>query len=219
MVRGTRAERAVGVPLAQGPSGEAPGDGCLVGQLGEEHVDRSPGLDLAGGRGRILVCLHQRQHHLLERAARSLQERRPLTLAVVADQDDVVRARRSTRRRELLQAFQHRVEPSQGVHRLGSDDARVVRDLVVVDEVDVDRLGPRHHRLDDQCDVEVAQEDVGDPAQGDVGAVAADAGLHIEPFLPAGLEHLLAHLADRQQHCPEESSRVSEEGGVRARRP
>ena len=69
-----------------------------------------------------------------------LLERHPLGLSVVGEDDEVVVARRPSR--HLLDDVQNLVERLEDLECLEPIPSRMMRDLVVVDEVDVDALAP-----------------------------------------------------------------------------
>ena len=81
-------------------------------------------------------------------------EDRALRLAVVGEHDDVVLPRCDGGDR--LDLGEHGVDAGQRVQRLGLQDAGVVGDGVVVDEVDVDAAPALEHGVGDQRRVEVA---------------------------------------------------------------
>ena len=76
---------------------------------------------------------HQVADHLAQRLAVALEERRAEALAVVGEDDELVRARRALGR--LDERRDRAVDAVERLERLDPLRARVVRDLVVVGEV------------------------------------------------------------------------------------
>ena len=96
--------------------------------------------------------------HGLERLRVALPEHRPGRLAVVGEDDEAIRTGRVSR--GLLDQRDDLVQSSEGTERLGALDPGVVRDLVVVDEVDIDRGRAAVHLLDHQGRRKVSEQDV-----------------------------------------------------------
>ena len=189
-----------------------------LAHLRQERVGRPGGLLQTRRRGHGDVAAgHQGPDQLLQRLAVPLPEGGALALAVVREDDELIRPRGVRRRR--LQHPDEVVEAGQRGQRLRPGRTGVVGDLVVVGEVAVQRRGPGHHLLDDQPGVEVAQQHVRDGPQQHVGAVPVDPGLHVAALLSPGLVQLLEHLPHRQHQRAAQPVRVDEERGVAAGRP
>ncbi len=131
---------------------------------------------------------------------------------MVGDDDQLVGGLH--RRGHVLQVAEDRVQPLDGVHRLGPFGPGVVGDLVVVDEVHVDDWTPSAHLLGDDGEVQPPQQHVGHAAQKDVRAGARDPRFHATHSLAPALVQLLDHLAERQQQAAEEEERPGEERDV-----
>ena len=114
----------------------------------------------AGDRGRGQRALDE----LVEPVAVALLERRALGLAVVGEDDDLVRARRVAAR--ALDAPELLVELAQRLERVGALEAGVVGDLVVAGEGRVDRGPPAHHVGEHAEDDQVADERRTSPRAG-----------------------------------------------------
>ena len=113
-------------------------------------------------------------------------ERRALGLPVVGEDHEPVLPR--CRAGHQLQLVEDAVDGLERLEALRAQDARVVGDLVVVDEVDVDRADALEHVLGDQDRVEVAQRAVGDAAQQGGLPVPFAAGLDVAADGTPGLE-------------------------------
>ncbi len=149
-------------------------------QVLQHRVDPAPALDAALDPGRLRLGQGPAQVAELDAVARC--ERLALRLTVVAEQDQVIRPRCSLR--HLLQDGHHLVETSERGQRLDPGPAGVVRDLVVVDVVDVDAAGASHHLLAHDGGVEVAQQAVAEGAQPGEGPRAVHPRMHVEAALP-----------------------------------
>ena len=121
-----------------------------------------------------------------------LSERRPLTLAVVREHDELIGARSLLRCG--LQHADEVVQPFEGGERLRPRRAGMVGDLVIVGEVAEDGGCPSDHLLDDESGVEVPQQHVRDRAKQDVGPVSVDPRLHRTTTLAPALVPLLDDL-------------------------
>ncbi len=131
---------------------------------------------------------------------------------MVGQDDDLVRAFDTGG--DPLEHRQHPVDALQRLQRLPPVGPGVVGHLVVVHEVAEHHGYTAGHLCGDERDVEVAQQDVGQPAQRDVRATAADAGKDVVAALLAGLVHLFDHLADGEHQRAGESLRAGRERGV-----
>ncbi|GMA26433.1 hypothetical protein GCM10025864_41920 [Luteimicrobium album] len=175
---------------------------ALTARLGRRDVaPQAPAL-VVGSAARFGCRARQPAHERLEGQPVRLREGLAERLAVVGEHDDVVGPRGLPA--ELLEQPDDAVEALERAQRLGPQRARVVGDLVVVDEVHEDHGRPLHHLLGDERRVEVAQQHVGDRAQGRVGAQARDARLDAPRRLLPALVQLLDELADREQQGPYE---------------
>ena len=142
----------------QGGTGDASADALARGDLRQERVHEGRTLGLGLGLDDRRAAAHQLADVLAEALAVALEERRAEALAVVRQDDELVRPRRLLGRLD-----QRRDRPVDAVERLERLDAlrpAVVGELVVVGEVGVDDVGPAVHLVDDQRGVHVAEEDV-----------------------------------------------------------
>ncbi len=158
-----RAQRDLAVvgPAAQNtPAGSV--TGVTAGDLGEQCVDRAPVLDCAGGGGRGGTGGQQTADGVGEGASVALAKRRTLTLSMIGKGYERVRA--LDVRRNSLQHRQHPVDALQGLQGLPPVRSGMVGHLVVVDEVAEHHGHATGHLLGDEGDVEVTQQDVGQPA-------------------------------------------------------
>ncbi len=194
-----------------------PVTGVTAGNLGEQRVHRTPVLGGAGRGGRGGTRGQQVADGVGEGASIALTERRPLALAVIRKSDERVRA--SHVRRDSLQRCQHSVDALQGLQRLPPIRPGMVGHLVIVDEVAEHHGHAAGHLLGDEGDVEVTQQDVGQPPQRDVRATAPDAGENPVPALLAGLVHLFNHFADGEDQRSSESLWAGRERRVPAGTP
>src|SRR5205814_5423831 len=133
-------------------------------------------------------------------------EHRAGALTVVGEHDQTVRSRRVGGR--LLDDPDDLVEARDGVARFHTIRPGVVRDLVVIDEVHVDRGGTTQHLLDDERRAEMAEEDVRRRSRERIGKAARPAELG--PGRPR-LDKLFEDLADREQRPPYVAVRTDEE--------
>ena len=101
---------------------------------------------------------HQAPDELAEADAVALQERLAEALAVVGQDDELVRPGRLVGR--LDERRDRRVDAVERLERLDPLGTAVVGQLVVVGEVGVDDVGAAVHLLDDQRHVDVAEQDV-----------------------------------------------------------
>ena len=109
----------------------------------------------------------------------ALLEGRALRLAVVGEDDDLVRPRRVAAGQ--LDVREVVVELAQGLERVGALEPRVVRHLVVARERRVDGRPPAHHVGEDARDDQVAHEDAERPPHQRVDAAAMAARKHVAP--------------------------------------
>ena len=159
-----RPDPGVGTALvAEGAAGGPAGHARALRELGEERVDRAIRLGPSGrgddGRG----SGHEAADELLEGHAVALAERGALALAVVGEDDEAVVASRFLA--DPLERGDDAVDPGQRPQRFEALGPGVVRDLVVVGQVDVDDRRAEGHRAHDERRVQVPQHDVGDRAQ------------------------------------------------------
>ena len=142
----------------------------------------------------------------------ALLERGSLGLAVVGEDDDLVRPRRVAAGAgdapELL------VELAQGLERVGPHEARVVGDLVVAGEGRVDRRPPAHHVGEHGEDDQVADDDAHRPAHQRVDPAPMSARAHVAPGGPDRRGPLDDHLPHEQHQRPGDVEAVGEEGPV-----
>ena len=145
-------------------------------------------------------CARFRSHELVEPVAVALLERRPLRLAVVGEDDELVRpggvAAGALDAPELLVELPQRLE---GVLAL---EAGVMGDLVVAREGRVDRGPPLQHVGEDAVDDEVADEHAHRRAQQRVDAAPVAARPDVAPALPPRGDQL-------QDHLPEDEDEAS----------
>ena len=134
---------------------------------------------------RVLVWIergpsaHEAADELAEAHAVALQERLAEALAVVGEDDELVRPRGLLGR--LDQRRDRPVDAVERLERLDPLGAAVVGQLVVVGEVGVDDVRAAVHLLDDQRDVDVAEEDVA----GGAHAGVLHAAVHLRAGCPA----------------------------------
>ncbi len=180
---------------SEGRSSEATGDALDLGHLREHGVGLAPLLDASRGLPDLRLATHQLVDHVGEGLAVALEEGGAQALAVVGDDDELVRTRR--RGGGLLQGGDRLVDPVERVERLAPLGSAVVGDLVVVGVVDEDDGGAAVHLLDDERGRQVAQGDVRRGARDRVGHPAVHQGHDPRPLLPPRLEVLLEDLGDR----------------------
>ncbi len=109
-------------------------------RLGDGEADHGV-LLVATRDARDVAACERALDELVEAVAVSLLEGRALRLAVVGEDDDLVRPRRVAARE--LDVAEVVVELAQRLEGVGALEARVVRDLVVARERRVDRPGAR----------------------------------------------------------------------------
>src|SRR5207302_9985768 len=92
-------------------------------------------------------------HELLDRLLIALCEQGAGTLALIREDDETVRPRWVGSR--FLDETDAAIQPRYRIARLHPGRAGVVSDLVVVDEIDVDRARSAVHLFDHQCGAQV----------------------------------------------------------------
>ena len=125
---------------------------------------------------------------------------------MVGKHDEPIAARGVGRR--LLEHRDDPIHPPQRVNGFDAVDARVVRDLVVIDEVDVDHGRASVHLLDDEGGGEVPQEHVGRGARERIRERARSA--ERATSCACRLHDLLGDLADREHDPPQVAVRTQE---------
>ena len=181
--------------------------------LGQERVDERAAL----GGGRRLdhrrAAAHQVEDHLAQALAVALLERGAQALAVVRQDDELVRPRRVGG--GLLERREGAVDAVERLERLHALGPAVVGELVVVGEVGVDHVGAAVHLVDDQRDVDVAEQHVA----GGPHARVLEAAMHLRHDAraprPPRLVALLDELAQEQRERPEVPGRAEEEAHER----
>ncbi len=138
----------------------------------------------------------------------TLEERRSLRLTVVGEHHHVIRAGRLADR--LFEAAELLVEPAQRVHRRLGEDARVVGDLVVPDEVGVRRGHAAVDIAHQRVQREVAQDRGGRGAQHRIDAAAFQARFDLEAAGVASVDHLPHDVGDGQGEQPAHRVRVGQ---------
>ena len=124
-------------------------DALGLGDLRQERVHEGRALGLASwSRPDGRPAAHQAADVLAEAHAVALQERLAEALAVVGQDDELVRPRRLVGR--LDQRRDRAVHAVERLERLDPLGTAVVGELVVVGEVGVDDVGPAVHLVDDQ---------------------------------------------------------------------
>ena len=141
-----------------------------------------------------------------------LQERRPLRLAVVGEDDDLVRPRRV--RARALDPAELLVELPQRLERVRALEPRVVRHLVVARERRVDGRPPAHHVRDHAEDDQVADDHAHRRPHERVDAAAMAAGPDVAPRAPDRRRPLEDHLVEEEDEHPGDVEPVREEGAV-----
>ena len=145
---------------------------------------------------------------LLERRPVALEEGRALTLSVVREHDDVVRARRILGRAH--DPVEGLVEVPEHGERIRALDARVVGDLVVARERRVHHGAPGVDVADDGGHGQVALDDDHERAQQRVDEAAMPAGPDVHLALLRGVPELLRDVRDHEHEGPDERERVRE---------
>src|SRR2546428_12000608 len=139
----------------------------------------------------------------------ALAERRAGGLAVIREDDEAIGPRRIKGR--LRDEADDGVEAPEGVESCDAVGPGVVRDLVVVDVVRVDRGGAAVHLLYHEGGGEMAQEHVRRGARERIGKPPVASRLDLPAPLAAGLHELFDDLADRQHDPADQAVRTDEE--------
>ena len=122
-------------------------------------------------------------------------------------------------RSERLQCGKDPIQTVEGGERLGAEHAGVVGDLVVVNVVDVDALGPLTHFLRNDRGVEIALHDVGGGTKNGEGPAAVNARQDVEAVLSGGgLPALLHQLRNGPYHPAGKPLGIGQEPGEGAPR-
>jgi hypothetical protein len=132
-----------------------------------------------------------------QRLAGAFGERRTLRLTVIGQHDNAVRPRRPAA--GPVDAADLAVEVAQDGEGVGALGTRVMGDLVVAEEVDVDRGAPFTHVVDDSLHGDVAADHRRERTEQGVRPVAFDAGLDVAAPLETGSASLPGDLADQRQ--------------------
>ena len=149
---------AIAGPAREGDAGDRAADPGRRDHLGQERVHERRALRRDVALDDRRAAAHQVADHLAEALAVALEERRAQALAVVGQDDELVRPGRVLGR--LHDGPDRRVDAVERLERLDPLRAAVVGELVVVREVRVDHVRPAVHLGDDQRGVHVAQEHV-----------------------------------------------------------
>ena len=184
---------------------------ALPGRLVEGDADAGAALVLPRLRAHV-VRLDRAANEILERVAVPLLERGALRLAVIGEDDDVVRPRRVLPR--PLEAPELLVELPERLERVGPLEPGVMGDLVVAREGGVDRRPADEHVREHGVDDEVAQADAHSGAQERVDPTAVPTGTHVSPALARGRDDLQDHLPDDQDDRSRHVEAVGEERAV-----
>ena len=115
-------------------------------------------LDVRGRALHLHMLARELLHEALERLAIALREHRAGALPVVGEHDEAIRPRRV--RGGPLDDPDDLVQPRDGIAGFDPVGPGVMGDLVVIDEVHVDRGGAAPHLLDDERGAEMTQEHV-----------------------------------------------------------
>lgn len=121
-----------------------------------------------------LNACRQRVDQLLQRHPGELSKGFALRLAVVRDDHDLVATVGFCG--NVGEKAQHAVKPVEGTHRLRSGRPGMVRQLVVVDEIDEEDGRAASHLLGDDRHVQVVQQRGRDAAEQSEQSTAFDAG-------------------------------------------
>src|SRR5438132_858791 len=166
-------------------------------------------LDVAGRSPYRGLSSGELRDQRLEPLPIALAERRAGALAVIREDDESIGPRRIKGR--LLDEADDAVEAPEGVASFDAVGPGVVRDLVVVDVVRVDRRGAAVHLLYHEGGGEMAQEHVRRGARERIGKTPVASRLDLPARLAAGLHELFDDLADRQHGPADEAVRTDEE--------
>ena len=161
-------------------------------------------------RFRIVVARRRRSAELgdqrRQRLSGALLEGRPLRLAVVGQDDDLVRA--GDESRGPLDPPDLAVEVTQHGQGVDAFGPGVVGDLVVAEHVDVDGSAPLAHVVDHTLHRHVAGDHRRERAQQGVDPASLDAGLDAPPPLLACRQPLASDLDDRGEQRPRRLART-----------
>ena len=181
------------------------------GRLAERGADGAVVLVTADER-RDVGRFERPGDEVVEPVAVSLLEGCALRLAVVGEDDDLVRAgcvaARTGDAAELV------VELAQRLERVGALQPGVVGDLVVARERRVDRGPPAHHVRQHRLHDQVAHDDAHRRAHEGVDAAAVPARLHVAATRTERGRPLEQHLPDEQHEHPHDVEAVGEERAV-----
>ena len=134
-------------------------------------------------------------------------EHRARALPVVGQHDEAIWPRRI--RSRLPYDPDDPVEARDRIARFHAIGSGVVRDLVVVGKVHIDRGGAAPHLLDDERGAEMTQDHVRRRSREGIGKGART--MRLGPCRGTGLHELLDDLADRQQRPSDVAVRTDEE--------
>ncbi len=154
---------------------------------------------------------------LRQRFAGAFDERRTLGLAVIGQHHDPVRSRRPLGR--PLDAPDLPVEISQHGERVGTFGSGVMGNLVVAEQVDVDRRPSLTHVVDDALDRNVAADHCRERPEQGIRPAAVHSRLDVATSLEAGCPALPPDLGDHRQQragCLLGSGEVAEVAGSEA---
>src|SRR2546428_5701354 len=160
-------------------------------------------LDVAGRSPYRGLSSGELRDQRLEPLPIALAERRAGALAVIREDDEAIGPRRIKGR--LLDEADDAVEAPEGVAGFDAVGPGVVRDLVVVDVVRVDRRGAAVHLLYHEGGGEMAQEHVRRGARERIGKPPVASRLDLPAPLAAGPPELFYEPADRQPRPPGET--------------
>src|SRR5437773_1375671 len=133
-------------------------------------------------------------------------EHRARALPVVGQHDEAIWPRRI--RSRLPYDPDDPVEARDRIARFHAIGSGVVRDLVVVGKVHIDRGGAAPHLLDDERGAEMTQDHVRRRSREGIGKGART--MRLGPCRGTGLHELLDDLADRQQRPSDVAVRTDE---------
>src|SRR2546428_12032412 len=166
-------------------------------------------LDVAGRSPYRGLSSGELRDERLEPLPIALAERRAGALGVIREGGEAIGPRRIKGR--LLDEADDAVEAPEGVESFEAVGPGVVRVLVVVDVVRVDRRGAAVHLLYPEGGGEMAQEHVRRGARERIGKPPVASRLDLPAPLAAGLHELFDDLADRQHGPADEAVRTGEE--------
>ena len=182
-----------------------------AGRVAHRVSDHRRLLVAAGDRGDVEL-LERALDEILQGVAVALLERGALRLAVVGEDDDLVRPGRVPPR--ALDAPELLVELAQRLEGVGALEPGVVGDLVVAREGRVDGGAPAHHVGQDAEHDQVAHDHAHRPAQQRVDPAAVAARLDVAAAGADRRGPLQQDLPDEQHERARDVEAVREEGAV-----